>query len=301
MQNDLRILHVVDGESSGGTLRKLLPDAEILVWRDALYDGPVPGGLALTELSRIRARHWNAKDGNAKDDFLKRDRQLSRANKVDEVVLWFGPTMVCQLSLIQLLDWFSNHRHKNLSLIDWEYAGWLPPDKLGPHLERRRPVSTAMFSVARRAWKAFTAPDTKPLNIFLNASWPELPELRRILVLIAQEYPDSSGLSRIERKLLRQFRRPERAAAAVGNAMVDETFGDTYYFDAVDRFLRAKNQLLCFAEPPRGNLRASRLVVTDFGRKVLAGKADAISFNGINRWVGGVHLEGYNPPRQCDF
>ena len=299
----MQIHHIVDGESSGGSLRKLLPDAEILVWGDALYDGPVPGSLALAELSRIRARHWNAQEGNAREgnaqgDFSKRNRQLARANKYDEVVLWFGPTMVCQLSLIQLLDWFSNHRHKKLSLIDWEYAGWLPPEELSPHLERRRAVTRAMFGVARRAWKAFTAPGPNPLNAFLNASWKGLPELRRILVMIAQEYPDSSGLSRIERKLIRQFRRPERAAAGVGNAMAHETFGDVYYFDALDRFLRAKNQLLCFAEPPRGNLRTSRLVVTDFGRRVIAGKADAISFNGIDRWIGGVHLEGYSPPRR---
>ncbi len=43
--------------------------------------------------------------------------------------------------------------------------------------------------------------------------------------------------------------------------------------------------------------RASVLVVTDFGQKVLSTRADAIAFNGIDRWIGGVHLRD-EPPRR---
>jgi len=81
--------------------------------------------------------------------------------------------------------------------------------------------------------------------------------------------------------------------------MKDETFGDSYYFDALDRLTGGINQLLRFDEPPPENRRAARLIITDFGRKVIAGKADAIAFNGIDRWIGGVHLEGRDPPRRA--
>jgi|SRR5579872_3412793 len=293
----MRTLYIVDGDSSGGSLKRAVRGAEILVWRDALYEGPVPGGLSLGQLSRIRARHWNV----AASDFSRRDRNLARARQFDEVVLWLGPTMVCQLSLIQLLDWFAAHPAKNLTLIDAEYAGWLPPEKMAPHLERRRKVTAAMLRVARRAWKAFTAPDPQPLQKFLVSDSSALPGLRPILQKIAEEYPDDSGLSRIERKLLAQFRRPRKAVEGVAHAMRDETFGDVYYFDALDRFIGATNQLLCFAEPPPENLRAAVLVTTGFGRKVLAGKADAIAFNGIDRWIGGMHLEGFHVARRSFF
>jgi hypothetical protein len=33
--------------------------------------------------------------------------------------------------------------------------------------------------------------------------------------------------------------------------------------------------------------------MTDIGRRVLAGKADYITLNGIDRWIGGVHLLGH--------
>jgi hypothetical protein len=286
-------LYIVDGDSSAGSLKPAVPGAEILVWRDALYDGPVPGGLSLGELSRVRARHWNA--GRA---FAERDRALKRARTFDEVILWFGPTMVCQLSLIQLLDWFSRNPVRLLTLVDDEYAGWLPPNKIAEPLAKRRRVTASIFALARRTWKAFTSPDPSRLKKFVESDSAALPELRPVLQRMLEEYPDATGLSRIERKLLEQFRRPQKAAAGVAAAMRDETFSDTYYFDALDHFIAATNQLICFAEPPPENLRASKLVLTDFGRKVLAGKADAIASNGIDRWIGGVRLQGDHIPRR---
>jgi len=289
----MRTLYIVDGESSGGTLKRGLGSADILVWRDALYDGPVPGGLRLRELSRIRTKHWNAAG-----EFAKRDRTLATAAKFDEVVLWFGPTMVCQLSLLQLLDWFSRHRGCKLTLIDREYAGLLSPDRIAPELEKRRLVTPRMLRTGSRGWFAFTSSNPGALSRFLASDSADLPELRRVLQLVMEEYPDRQGLSRIERKLLTRFRQRKKAAVGVSEAMRDETFGDLYYFDALERFLKANNQLLRFAAPPPPNWRASVLVITDFGREVLSRKADAVAFNGIDRWIGGVHLQGDKVPRR---
>ncbi len=66
-------------------------------------------------------------------------------------------------------------------------------------------------------------------------------------------------------------------------------------------FLRSRSQLIYFAEPFRGELtnhefHRSRIALTDFGGKVLGDQADAITFNGIDRWIGGVHLEGQQCP-----
>ena len=38
--------------------------------------------------------------------------------------------------------------------------------------------------------------------------------------------------------------------------------------------------------------RATRLRLTDTGARVLAGDADHVTLNGIDRWIGGVHLRG---------
>ena len=55
-QRHMKTLHIVDGESTGGTLKVsgVARGKDILVWRDAFYTGPVPAGLTLRELSRVR-------------------------------------------------------------------------------------------------------------------------------------------------------------------------------------------------------------------------------------------------------
>ena len=38
------------------------------------------------------------------------------------------------------------------------------------------------------------------------------------------------------------------------------------------------------------------LRLTDMAARVLANAADHVTLNGINRWVGGVHLHGHHVP-----
>jgi len=45
---------------------------------------------------------------------------------------------------------------------------------------------------------------------------------------------------------------------------------------------------------------AQRYAVTDVGRDVLAARADHAELNGIDRWLGGVHLEGRRPAWRWD-
>jgi hypothetical protein len=36
--------------------------------------------------------------------------------------------------------------------------------------------------------------------------------------------------------------------------------------------------------------------LTSAGARVLAGQADQLALNGIDRWIGGVHLQGHHVP-----
>jgi len=116
-----------------------------------------------------------------------------------------------------------------------------------------------------------------------------------------QEYPErQSGLSRLERKLLRTVDSlgVTSPAAAVGTTLHTELVGDVLLFDMLRAFTTASHPLLRFAEPFKGKFKSyqfngSKIGVTDTGRSVLAGKADHIMLNGIDRWIGGVHLLGH--------
>ena len=46
--------------------------------------------------------------------------------------------------------------------------------------------------------------------------------------------------------------------------------------------------------------RHTRLRMTAAGLRVLAGREDHISLNGVDRWIGGVHLAGRTVPWRWD-
>ncbi len=44
----------------------------------------------------------------------------------------------------------------------------------------------------------------------------------------------------------------------------------------------------------------ARMAKTYTGARVLAGQADQTALNGIDRWIGGVHLQGHHVPWRWD-
>jgi hypothetical protein len=62
----------------------------------------------------------------------------------------------------------------------------------------------------------------------------------------------------------------------------------------MERMARAPAPLLA-TDPEESPVdRSTRVQLTDTGARVLAGEADHVQLNGINRWIGGVHLHGHH-------
>lgn len=297
----IKTLHIVDGESTGGSLRQagFGKKGDVLPWRDALYTGPVPRGLTLRRLSRLRSRFWT---GESATEFDKRDATLTHHTDYDEIVLWFGATSICQLSLVQLLAWFDGHSRDNTRLrLVSAYGGWLRPEPLLQAYHARQPITPAQRRLGRRVWFAFGSSSPRALSHLLTTDLRVLPQVRETITFILEEYPERhSGLSRLERKLLRivDSLGVTTPAAAVGTTLRTELVGDRLLFDMLRAFTTAPHPLLRFTEPFKGKFKSyqfngSKIGVTDTGHSVLGGKADHITLNGIDRWIGGVHLLGH--------
>jgi hypothetical protein len=68
----------------------------------------------------------------------------------------------------------------------------------------------------------------------------------------------------------------------------------------MDRMAHAPAPLL-EAQPTRRPIdRTATQRLTDAGARVLAGEADHVRLNGIDRWIGGVHLRGRHPRWRWD-
>lgn len=284
------MLHITNGESV--SLPETGLPGQIIYWADILHDGPVPRGLTLQELSRVRERFiaefFHVPPSEV--SFEKRDAAIAGFRDHDEVVLWFEHDLYDQLQLIQILDWFSHQDpgSTKISLICVDsYLGHMQAEQLRPLFETRHLVTAAEFKTARSAWDAFCSPEPTGLAALLDSDTSPLPFLRNALLRHMQQFPAlANGLSRAERQILQltgsgvsQFRQLFPAAQRMEEQI---WMGDSTFQQYLHGLTGAKHPLL-------GSVNAG-FQSTAFGRQVYEGKEDHIHSNGINRWLGGVHL-----------
>jgi hypothetical protein len=305
-------LHVSNGDATDlpgtGLARR------ILYWRDVLHEGPVPA-VGREELRRIRARFLTgagADDrGEGIDMFADRDRTLE-TNRDGEYVLWFEADLYDQLQIIQILDCLADLAvpASRITLICiGEHAGVarfgglgeLTADQLRelPATRACARLTPAALAHATQAWAAFRAPTPDGLRAIAETRSPDLPFLCEAFDRLSREYPSTrDGLSLTERRILAALAdgAPDTGSAFV-RATTRETrpyLGDTWCFAAMERMARAPAPLLA-TDPEESPVdRSTRVQLTDTGARVLAGEADHVQLNGINRWIGGVHLHGHH-------
>jgi hypothetical protein len=307
-------LHVTNGNSTVPELRATGLAHQILCWRDALHDGPVPD-VPDDELRRIRARFLageNAADLGTTEEFAERDRTLE-ANRDGEYVLWFEADLYDQLQLIQIVAKLAelNVPASRITLICiGEYPGIAHFGGLGElkadQLSRlpamaAAPLTAAALEHATRAWTLFRAPDPSGLGEIAAKPMRELRFVAEAFDRLSREYPSTrDGLSLTERRILAAVAEGAPTAGAafvrVGARETRPYLGDSWCFDAMARLARAPNPLLDI-QPTADAVEAhNRLRLTDTGRRVLDGHEDHVALNGIDRWIGGVHLRGQALP-----
>src|SRR5690349_16166268 len=102
----MSMLHITNGDAAVNVLRRAGITEPVLAWRDVLHEGPVPAGLSLRELSKVRAQFivecgWGRPEEIARQ-FDTRDTTLEKAaSEATPVVLWFESDLYDQLQLCQ--------------------------------------------------------------------------------------------------------------------------------------------------------------------------------------------------------
>jgi hypothetical protein len=234
---------------------------------------------------------------------------LARFGEHEEVVLWFEHDLYDQLQLIQLLDWFGRQGFgtTRLTLVGAdEYLGTLGPDRLRVLFRERREVSEEQSDLGRRAWDAFRSSDPIRVLALLSEDTSALPFLDGALLRYLEQFPSTkNGLSRSDEQALE--------AISDGTTVIREAFvascqereepiflGDIVFASYLEDLSAARDRLVLLESgetirTPPGDEDPSefwgqRATVTEAGREVLRGDRDRIELNGIDRWLGGVHL-----------
>ncbi|MFZ0591755.1 MAG: hypothetical protein WAM39_14920 [Bryobacteraceae bacterium] len=328
------MLHIADGESVANTLRQSGVAGDVKIYGDLMYEGPTPAGITTEAWVDCRAsflsQHSWVSFEEARCYLTAFEETLRSVSGQEETILWLDHRLSDQLILIRLLDWFSRYYADRVKLglicigsypgVDrFVGLGQLRAEQLLPLADTGLPVSEAQFRAAQSAWNAFTSPDPTAIEAVIGGDTSALPFLASALRRHLEQFPSViNGLSRTERQALSVLRErgplsPLRLFFAV-QAMENPLFmGNLSFFRILKDLASAQHPLIHTTDGSQ--LRLDRgaptfetilpVEISEVGLSVLDGRADHVRLNGIDRWLGGVHLKGaaatwrWSPERQC--
>ena len=311
------MLHIHNGDSTAGTAREANLPGEHLAFREAMICGPVPAELPPEKFREVRARHlsesYNIDFAQCLRDLGDQQKALEQARDHDEVILWFEHDLFCQIHLVYLLNWFSEHKLgcPRLSLVsidafpgveDFRGLGQLNETQLASLFPARQEITSGQLNLGSKAWRAFTSSNPTQIESLLQSDTSALPFLHRAMTKHLERFPSiRNGLGRIENvaldliaagqtKFMTLFPEFGRREAIYG-------LGDTQFYLTMKRLADAPIPLLITeGDQPDStasqNLSRKSFQITKQGQQVMNGERNFVSLNGIDMWLGGVHLDG---------
>jgi hypothetical protein len=318
-------MHIVNGDSPAGCLRVALRLSRdrLLVSEDPLSTGPAPATLDLGVWRSIRENYLRKEveldwpnfsfDEYADNGLLMNVERLSREKAI---VAWAGLGLPDQLLLAWVVFLFDrlNLATSKLLIIQFDKLptgqdvfsmGELPPESIRDCHPVPRRLDSKEVEELRCLWKVYTSDEPEVLSRYVAGSSP-MPIAHRAIRRLLYRYPDArSGLGFWDERLLHYtLKEGPRAMRVVGYTMASESLdrqGHMYLLRRLTAMATQRSPLVSLKDSPARMLDCE-VEVTSFGEAVLAGKANNVHENGIDDWIGGVHLtdEGYVTFRSGD-
>ena len=315
------MLHIHNGDSSANMAKESSLPGEHFAWRESLVTGPTPAQISGEEWRRVRAQHLSEAYGvdlqECERELLGQEQKLSSVGEDEEVVLWFEHDLFCQTNLLYLLNWFAQQGTGNtkLSLIcigefpgkeNFRGLGELNAEQMASLFPGRQQVTTSQLKLAESAWQAYCSPDPTNIENLIRSDTSALPFLGRALQVHLRRFPSTkNGLGSIEGRGLEIIHGGRIVWIDVfrgfGDAEPDYGLGDAQFWLALQRMSGGRKPLLRIGggnsvggELTPDIVHNAEFELTEHGRSVLRGEADFVELNGIDLWLGGVHLTAHN-------
>jgi len=293
------VLHITNGDSVVSPLLQSGLGGEAFAWRDAYHVGPVRSGersrLIDARAAFLSSCGWGDEDA-IREELLTRDARFVAALRDGrEIVLWFEHDLYDQLQLIDVLALAgeAGFDPDQLELLEigsfpgrpgFRGLGELNVGELESLWPQRRAVTDEDTAGAQRAWEALRRADPRGLAEVRLDPPPSRPFLAAALLRLLEELPEvDDGLSRTERQLLELL---DDGPLLTGGLFVASQDLEEVPFHGDVWILRTLAELT-----PLVSLTEGSAELTDDGRRVLAGDLDRVELLGIDRWVGGTHLQ----------
>lgn len=314
------MLHIVNGDIVEDKLRKGKIAGDILVWRELYTEGPLYLWPELYPHRDVRADYMTRALGIPRELWLDaietQQQQLAKYEEHEEIVLWFEHDLFDQSMLSYLLHWFSYHPLDNtkLSLIcigefpgidNFHGLGQLSSEQLTSLLGTRVEVGQQELHLGRRAWEAYVSTDPRILNDLLKMDTVALPYLHSAFMAHLARFPSvRNGLGIVEQTTLELLSQghdtPLKLFQPFSNLLHVLGYGDLQYWKCLRTMSQGSHPLIVtpdnnafptFTSTP-GTFLNTLVKLTPLGQNILEEPTDWVALNGIEAWLGGVHLQG---------
>ena len=316
--SDVAVLHIRCGSDIYEGLQAAGIPGSFLEVSDPLCQGPLSSNHAPGALRRHRADVIAStyKDvGDAASVLQKLEGEAEGLEKLDryaKIVLWFEHDLYDQAVLLRLLDELGGRPalHDRLFLITIDgFAGvdrflglgQLAPDQLAQLWGRETAITQAQFDDAAALWAAYSSGDPLALQDSLDTVSGALPFVRQALLRHLQELPWlGSGLGLTEQLTLTAIAdgadTPGRVFARLMRDLDPQPYlGDAMFWPLLAGLARAPAPAVTAFSEWRDPIELTKL-----GRDLLDGECSWLDHARLDRWIGGLHLVGQNPPYLWD-
>lgn len=327
------MLNIVNGEVVADLLEECGLPGDILSYDDVLHEGPTPSGLTHEAWREKRAEFHTQSGWSNFDAALKRleakDKILFSSHNQDMIILWYEHDLYDQLLIINLCAIFaellkSAEKSPRISLIcigsfpgieRFYGLGQLYPQQIASLYDMRKPLSAEDIAEGAEVWRAFCSDDPRNIEPAILKKRAAFPFLNAALQRHLEQFPSlRNGLSRTERQILETLTdgamTPKELFLKDKEREESPFMGDWTFYKCLARLIKCKTpavipedgsefrQLFEFSN--EAEFEAQRLAITKRGAQILRGAEDFIALNGIDRWLGGVHLKGENTDYRYD-
>lgn len=185
---------------------------------------------------------------------------------------------------------------------DFRGLGQLTGEQLASLFDGRREISESESKAAARAWAAYCSSDPRAIANLLNEDTSSLPFLKPSLLLHLARFPSlRNGLGGVENRALELISQGPTDFKTLfpkfGKIEPAYGMGDWQFWKELTRLSDVREPLIAITGPDdqtsafkSERFHNAHLELTETGRAVLAGEHDFVERNGIDLWLGGVHL-----------
>lgn len=216
----MKILHILNGDSTAQTFAETGLEGDALVWREVLSEGPLIEDISSAQFWKNRS-DWISEAFNETPDSYGRNviAELAKLDDTwDEINLWFEFDLHCQVNLLGVMNYLRLRTDLSAPAIflispndfpgkpDFHGMGELDAGELEYLYDNiRRQLSEIDFVVAAEAWTIYIGHNAEKLKDYLGKTdfWGSLHCLKPALAAQLKRLPvNEQGLNHIEQKLL---------------------------------------------------------------------------------------------------